>query len=84
METIAENKDAKTALYAELDAICPERTVFASNTSSLNIFELMPASAAGQHGGGALLHARRTSSRWWKWCPARRPRRRPWPSPWPS
>jgi 3-hydroxybutyryl-CoA dehydrogenase len=43
METIAENKDAKTALYAELDAICPDRTIFASNTSSLNIFDLMPA-----------------------------------------
>ena len=43
METIAENKDAKTALYAELDGICPERTVFASNTSSLNVFELVPA-----------------------------------------
>jgi len=42
METIAENKDAKTQLYAELDAICPERTVIASNTSSLNIFDLMP------------------------------------------
>jgi 3-hydroxybutyryl-CoA dehydrogenase len=44
METIAENKDAKTQLYGRLDAICPERTVFASNTSALNIFELMPAS----------------------------------------
>ena len=43
METIAESKDAKTQLYGELDAICPERTVFASNTSALNIFELMPA-----------------------------------------
>jgi 3-hydroxybutyryl-CoA dehydrogenase len=43
METIAENKDAKTALYAELDGVCPARTVFASNTSSLNVFELVPA-----------------------------------------
>jgi 3-hydroxybutyryl-CoA dehydrogenase len=44
LETIAENKDAKSTLYGELAAICPERTVFASNTSSLNIFELLPAS----------------------------------------
>ncbi|MBN1630215.1 MAG: hypothetical protein JW990_10655 [Thermoleophilia bacterium] len=44
LETIAENKDAKGALYSELAAICPERTVFAGNTSSLNIFELLPAS----------------------------------------
>ena len=55
METIAENKDAKTALYAELDTICPERTVFASNTSSLNIFELMPASRLVADGLRALL-----------------------------
>jgi 3-hydroxybutyryl-CoA dehydrogenase len=43
LETIAENKDAKRQLYSELETICPERTVFASNTSSLNIFELLPA-----------------------------------------
>ena len=42
LETIAENKDAKRELYAELSAVCPERTVIASNTSSLNIFELLP------------------------------------------
>ena len=43
METIAESKEAKTQLYSELDAICPERAVFASNTSSLNVFEFIPA-----------------------------------------
>jgi 3-hydroxybutyryl-CoA dehydrogenase len=42
METIAESKEAKAALYAELDTVCPERTVFASNTSALNVFGLMP------------------------------------------
>jgi 3-hydroxybutyryl-CoA dehydrogenase len=42
METIAENKDAKKQLYGELDAVCSEHTVIASNTSSLDIFELMP------------------------------------------
>jgi 3-hydroxybutyryl-CoA dehydrogenase len=42
MESITENKQAKSALYAQLDAISPRRAVFASNTSSLNIFELMP------------------------------------------
>jgi 3-hydroxybutyryl-CoA dehydrogenase len=42
METIAENKEAKGGLYAELDTVCPERTVFASNTSSLNVFDLVP------------------------------------------
>jgi 3-hydroxybutyryl-CoA dehydrogenase len=43
LETIAENKDAKRQLYSELETICSERTVIASNTSSLNIFELLPA-----------------------------------------
>ena len=43
METIAESKEAKTALYKALDPICPELAVFASNTSALNVFELMPA-----------------------------------------
>lgn len=42
LESIAESKEAKGALYRELDALCPERTIIASNTSSLNIFELMP------------------------------------------
>jgi 3-hydroxybutyryl-CoA dehydrogenase len=43
MESIAESREAKAALYKELDAVCPERTIIASNTSSLNIFELIPA-----------------------------------------
>ena len=44
METIVENKDAKRELYEQLEAVCPEHTVFASNTSGLNVFELLPAS----------------------------------------
>ena len=43
IETIVENPDAKQALYEELDAICREDTVFTSDTSYLNIFEIMPA-----------------------------------------
>ncbi len=43
METIVENKDAKRELYDQLATLCPERAVVASNTSSLNIFELLPA-----------------------------------------
>jgi 3-hydroxybutyryl-CoA dehydrogenase len=39
---VMENKDAKRELYGRLDTLCSERTVFASNTSSLNIFELLP------------------------------------------
>lgn len=40
VEAIVELMDAKKALYAELDRICPPATVFASNTSSLSITEM--------------------------------------------
>ena len=43
VETIVENRDAKQALYEELDAICREDAVLTSDTSYLNIFEIMPA-----------------------------------------
>jgi 3-hydroxybutyryl-CoA dehydrogenase len=43
VESIAEKLDAKKVLYEELDAVCPSRTVFTSNTSYLNIYEAMPA-----------------------------------------
>jgi 3-hydroxybutyryl-CoA dehydrogenase len=40
LEAIIENMDEKKRLYAELDAVCPPATVFASNTSSLSITEM--------------------------------------------
>lgn len=43
VETIAEKLDAKKQLYDELDVVCPEGAVFTSNTSSLNVFGVMPA-----------------------------------------
>jgi len=42
METIVEKKDAKEELYKQLDKILPNDTIIASNTSALNIFEIMP------------------------------------------
>ncbi|MCL5734812.1 MAG: 3-hydroxyacyl-CoA dehydrogenase family protein [Actinobacteria bacterium] len=42
METIAESKEAKTQLYTELDVFAKKDAIIVSNTSSLNIFELMP------------------------------------------
>lgn len=41
-ETIVEKPEAKMALYQQLDDILSLDTVIASNTSYLNIFELMP------------------------------------------
>jgi 3-hydroxybutyryl-CoA dehydrogenase len=43
-ETVAERRDIKTEIFGQLDKICPPETIFMSNTSSLNIFELVPES----------------------------------------
>lgn len=44
METIVENKDAKTELYAGLESVAKPDCIIASNTSGLNVFDLMPES----------------------------------------
>ena len=41
-ETIVENRDAKVALYDQLAACVPSDVIIASNTSALNIFEIVP------------------------------------------
>ena len=41
-ETIVEKADAKQALYEQLAAIVPEDVIIASNTSALNIVEIVP------------------------------------------
>lgn len=43
-ETIVEQPEPKRELYQQLDALLPEDVIIASNTSYLNIFELLPAS----------------------------------------
>jgi len=40
LETVVENREAKKEIFAQLDACCPPRTLIASNTTTLNIFEL--------------------------------------------
>lgn len=42
VETVTEKKDAKTGLYQTLDGILPNGVILASNTSYMNIFELVP------------------------------------------
>ena len=42
MEAIVEKKEIKTSVYQQLDEILPLGTIIASNTSALNIFEIMP------------------------------------------
>ena len=43
IEAIIENLAIKRETYAKLDAICHDHTIFASNTSSLSITEMMTA-----------------------------------------
>jgi 3-hydroxybutyryl-CoA dehydrogenase len=43
IEAIVENLDTKRDTYNQLDAICKAETIFASNTSSLSITEMMTA-----------------------------------------
>ena len=45
IEAIVENLDVKRETYATLDAACKPETIFASNTSSLSVTEIMTSSA---------------------------------------
>ena len=42
VEAVAEDLDVKRAVFAELDAYCPDGAVFASTTSYLDIFQVVP------------------------------------------
>lgn len=44
IEAVAEKMEIKQSLFKELDTICKEETIFASNTSSLSITEISSAS----------------------------------------
>ena len=47
-ETIVENREAKEDLYAKLAACASPDAIIASNTSAMNIFEVVPASLLPQ------------------------------------
>jgi len=51
IEAIVENMELKKKVYRELDQICDEQTILASNTSSLSITEI---GAATQHPGRVI------------------------------
>jgi 3-hydroxybutyryl-CoA dehydrogenase len=46
IEAIIENLEEKRSTYSRLDAICKPETIFASNTSSLSITEMMTSTSA--------------------------------------
>ncbi len=54
VEAVPERMDLKTALFAQLDGICPPDTILATNTSSLSVTELSvatgrPSKVIGMH-----------------------------------
>ncbi len=54
VEAVPERLELKTALFAELDGICPPDTILATNTSSLSVTELSvatgrPSKVVGMH-----------------------------------
>lgn len=45
IEAVIENIEEKNRIYSRLDQICPPETIFASNTSSLSITQMMTATS---------------------------------------
>ena len=44
IETVVEDRQAKKEIFAQLDTICPPKTLLASNTTFLNIFDFVETS----------------------------------------
>jgi len=43
-ETVVENREAKIDIFGKLDRLCPPKTLLASNTTALNIFDFVKTS----------------------------------------
>ncbi|MGI8919775.1 MAG: 3-hydroxyacyl-CoA dehydrogenase family protein [Pyrinomonadaceae bacterium] len=56
IEAIIENLEEKGATYKQLDQICKPETIFASNTSSISITEMMTATTAERQRRFVGLH----------------------------
>ncbi|HKE58058.1 MAG TPA: 3-hydroxyacyl-CoA dehydrogenase family protein, partial [Pyrinomonadaceae bacterium] len=56
IEAIIENLDEKRSTYKQLDATCKPETIFASNTSSISITEMMTATSADRQRRFVGLH----------------------------
>jgi 3-hydroxybutyryl-CoA dehydrogenase len=56
IEAIIENLDTKRDTYRQLDGFCKPETIFASNTSSLSITEMMTATSAERQRRFVGLH----------------------------
>src|SRR5438876_8376653 len=56
IEAIIENLEEKRKTYSELDATCKPETIFASNTSSISITEMMTATSPARQQRFIGLH----------------------------
>src|SRR5437868_3437458 len=56
IEAIIENLEEKQNTYRHLDAICKDETIFASNTSSLSITQMMAATSPARQRRFVGLH----------------------------
>ena len=56
IEAIIENLEEKRRTFSELDTICKPETIFASNTSSISITEMMTATSPGRQQRFIGLH----------------------------
>jgi 3-hydroxybutyryl-CoA dehydrogenase len=56
IEAIIENLDEKRSTYRQLDELCKPETIFASNTSSLSITEMMTATSPERQGRFIGMH----------------------------
>jgi 3-hydroxybutyryl-CoA dehydrogenase len=56
IEAIIENLEEKRSTYRQLDEICKPETIFASNTSSLSITEMMTATSAERQSRFVGMH----------------------------
>lgn len=54
IEAVVEDRALKAAVFAELDRLCPDPSIFASNTSSISITEL--AASTGRPGRFVGMH----------------------------
>ena len=48
LETVAENPEIKKDIFAKLNELCSKNTVFSSNTSGLNIFDIVEVDNPGR------------------------------------
>ena len=46
-ETVVENRESKIEVFSQLDKLCPSKTLLASNTTSLNVFDFIKTSRPG-------------------------------------